>query len=100
MLERVKSFLTGWECIGTPLELKTYVDPSVIKILERKSNKKFHRLAKGVYENSVKGYTVYVKGSTYLYKALVPSSMWIDNQGHGGFIQNGPMRIYRKKRKD
>lgn len=97
MFERIKCFLTGWECIGTSRELKKRVDPNVIKILEGKSTKKFYHLAKGVYENSVKGYTVYIKGSTYQYKAIVPPSIWIDNQGHGGFIQGGPMVIYRKK---
>lgn len=99
ILERAKCVLTGWECVGTSTELKTDVNPKIIKILEQNSHKKFHHLAKGVSEGSVKSYTVFAKGSTYLYKALVPSSMWIDNQGHGGFIRNGPMVIYRKKRK-
>lgn len=99
ILERVKCVLTGWECVGTSTELKTDVNLKIIKILEQNSHKKFHYLAKEVSEGSVKSFTVFAKGSTYLYKALVPSSMWIDNQGHGGFIQNGPMVIYRKKRK-
>lgn len=99
ILKKIASRLMGWECVGTEIELKTRVDPNILKILEKKSAKTFERLKKDVYSGSVKSYDVYVKGSTYIYKALVPSSMWIDNQGHGGFIQNGPMVIYRKKRK-
>lgn len=92
------SSLMGWEHIGTEGELKTYVDPNILKILTQKSGKTFEHLQKDVYGESVKSYTVYAKGSTYMYKALVPSSMWIDNQGHGGFVRNGSMQIYRKKR--
>jgi len=98
MLEGIKCFLTGWECVGTPTDLKTYVHPNIIKVLKRRSDENFHHLTKRNYGESIKGYTVCVNGSTYTYKALVSSSIWIDNHSHGGYI-GGSMLIYRKKRK-
>lgn len=90
----------GWEYIGTPGNLQTYIHPYILNKLNENSDKKFHQLAKHASKwcPDVAGYTVYAKGKTYVYKAKIPPSTWIENQGHGGYITSGGMRIYKKKK--
>lgn len=90
--------LMGWEYIGTEANLKTYVHPDIIQILNDKHNHNLRHFSKR--HSDYPSETIFAKGNTYIYKAKMPTVIWIDNHGHGGYVASGSMKLYRRKKKN
>lgn len=106
--------LTGWKYIGTAQRLNVNIDPKIIKIINSKISKKNSYFLKNwLKENkdraplgrTSRGYkvtpnippcTIHVNGKTFIYRAKAHSARYIDNHGHGGYVSNPSIKIWRK----